>query len=77
MRMSFILLLNVVWSHKFLVYQSGYEKSGQLNFRLVVLVDERFEKQREWGHAKCRGHPKGWVVRMAQERGLATAEKAL
>jgi len=33
--------------------------------------DERFEKQREWGH------PKGWVVRMAQERGLATAEKAL
>jgi hypothetical protein len=24
------------------------KKSGQWNFRLVVLVDERFEKQREW-----------------------------
>ena len=45
---SFYSPANVIWSHKILVYQSSHEKSGQWNFRLIVLVDERFEKQREW-----------------------------
>jgi hypothetical protein len=43
-----LFFANVVWSYKFRSYQSSREKSGQLNFRLVVLVDARFEKQREW-----------------------------
>ena len=36
-----VLPLNVIWSHKFLANLSSREKSGQLGFRLVVLVDAR------------------------------------